>query len=45
MNRDIKGLDTFDFVPDYTKSEKENEERYREEYKKAFGEYPEEEKQ
>ena len=39
-----KGLDTFDFITDYTQSKEENEKRYREEYKKHYGEYPPENK-
>ena len=40
MKKTPIGLDLVDFKPDYTKSEKENLDRYREEYRAVYGEYP-----
>lgn len=39
------GVDLVNDMPDYTKNKEENEEIYRERYKKAYGKYPEENKE
>jgi len=45
MKNKADGLDLFVFIPDYFESEEESEKRYREEYKKFYGEYPKEQKE